>query len=278
MATASARPRTRPGASHPPGRRPLPYFDDFNYSNRRELAKRGWIVRNVAGWPGVPGATCWGDGITVVSIPEAPGNRILRMTSSTDGTGINTTQAQLCHQRKYLEGTYAARVRFSDHPTLGPGGDQVVQASTRSARWLRRDPDSRAGFGVPAQRRLGHPAVPLRDHVGDVSAGAQLAGRQRLQDHAGNQAAGGTSSSCRCRRQGAVFRGWRGARPACRGEYYPESTMSINFNLWFIKDGAATADDRPVPGGHRLGLPRHERGRVARRGGGEGGVSAPSGA
>ncbi|HEV8368984.1 MAG TPA: cupin domain-containing protein [Pyrinomonadaceae bacterium] len=28
------------------------------------------------------------------------------MTSRTDGTGANTTQTQICHQRKYLEGTY----------------------------------------------------------------------------------------------------------------------------------------------------------------------------
>ena len=50
------------------------------------------------------------------------------MTSSTDGTGENTTQTQICHQRKYLEGTYAARVRFTDTPVSGPGGDQLVES------------------------------------------------------------------------------------------------------------------------------------------------------
>ena len=29
-------------------------FDDFGYSNYKELAKHGWISRTVAGWPGVP--------------------------------------------------------------------------------------------------------------------------------------------------------------------------------------------------------------------------------
>jgi hypothetical protein len=33
----------------------------------------------------------------------------------------------VCHARKYFEGTYAARVRFTDAPVQGPDGDVVVQ-------------------------------------------------------------------------------------------------------------------------------------------------------
>mgnify|MGYP003694706801 CR=1 FL=1 len=62
--------------------------------------------------------------VSLLADPDQPGNRLLRMTSATDGTGANTQQSQICHQRKYLEGTYAARVRFVDLPTEGPGGDQ----------------------------------------------------------------------------------------------------------------------------------------------------------
>lgn len=34
---------------------------------------------------------------------------------------------QLCHQRKVLEGTYAARIRFSDAPVSGADGDPIIQ-------------------------------------------------------------------------------------------------------------------------------------------------------
>src|SRR5688500_12989274 len=103
-------------------------FDAFSYTNQRELKKHGWIVRTAAGWPGVPGATWSEQGVSFLKDPNEPRNRIVRMTSSTDGTNANTTQTQICHERKYLEGTYAARVRFTDSPVSGPAGDQIVQS------------------------------------------------------------------------------------------------------------------------------------------------------
>src|SRR5436305_9754639 len=103
-------------------------FDDFNYPNSKLRAGHGWIIRTAAGWPGVPGAMWGNSGVSFRSDPGQRGNRLLRMTSSTDGTGPNTHQTQICHQRKYLEGTYAARVRFVDVPKDGPIGDQLVES------------------------------------------------------------------------------------------------------------------------------------------------------
>ena len=103
-------------------------FDDFNYSNDRELARHGWIIRTATGWPGIPGAKWGNKGVSFLNDTEHPGNRLLRMISSTDGTGPNTFQTQICHQRKYLEGTYAARVHFIDVPNDGPGGDGLVES------------------------------------------------------------------------------------------------------------------------------------------------------
>ena len=103
-------------------------FDDFSYANRADLQKSGWIQRTQQGHPGIAGAQWGPDTLTLVPDPEHPGNQLMRLQARTDGTGTGTAQAQLCHARKYLEGTYAARVRFSDRPTQGPDGDVVVQS------------------------------------------------------------------------------------------------------------------------------------------------------
>jgi hypothetical protein len=76
--------------------------------------------------PGLP-ARLGRRGVALVDDPQQPGNRLLRLSARTDGTAAGTVQAQVCHARKYLEGTYAARVRFSDAPVQGPDGDVVVQ-------------------------------------------------------------------------------------------------------------------------------------------------------
>jgi hypothetical protein len=102
-------------------------FDDFDYSSQEEMTANDWIIRSGYGWPGVSGASFRAENVSFVEVPAQPGNRLLRMTSSTDGTPENTFQTQICHQRKYLAGTYAARVRFSDTPVSGLDGDQIVQ-------------------------------------------------------------------------------------------------------------------------------------------------------
>jgi hypothetical protein len=103
---------------------PSVLFDDFSYDSVASLAQHGWTARTKQGWPGVVGAG-WEGALTFVDDPSRSGNRLLRMTASTSATA--TLQAQLCHQRKYREGTYAARVRFTDKPVAGADGDQVVE-------------------------------------------------------------------------------------------------------------------------------------------------------
>ena len=104
------------------------FFDDFSYAQPADLAAGGWQVRAGVGHPGLPGGRFDADAVSLVDDPQLPGNRVLRMTARTDGTGAGTVQAQVCHQRKYLNGTYAARVRFSDTPRSGVDGDFVVQS------------------------------------------------------------------------------------------------------------------------------------------------------
>jgi hypothetical protein len=103
------------------------FFDDFSEADLTALQSQGWIVRTRAGHPGVEGAGWGADALALVDDPAQAGNRLLRLTARTDGTPPGTRQAQLCQARKFLEGTYAARVRFSDAPVQGPDGDVVVQ-------------------------------------------------------------------------------------------------------------------------------------------------------
>ena len=102
------------------GREPAFFFDDFSYADTTAMFQQGWTARSAAGHPGLPGARWAPEALSLV-------DGKLRLRGTTDGTGAGTTQVQVCHQRKYLAGTYAARVRFSDSPVSGADGDPVIQ-------------------------------------------------------------------------------------------------------------------------------------------------------
>jgi hypothetical protein len=219
-------------------------FDDFSYADRKELASHGWIVRTAAGWPGVPGATWSPEGVTFLKDEAAPRNRVLRMTSTTDGTGANTRQAQVCQQRKFFEGTYAARVRFTDSPLSGPGGDQIVESFyTISPLKAPMDKDyseldfeylPNGGWGVAGAtlyETTWYTFSPepnwKKDNVFNMTKGSR-AGWHTLVTQVAN---------------GKVKYFVDGVEQVEHtGRYYPRSVMSINFNLWFIKDGAAKVE------------------------------------
>lgn len=230
-------------SSQPPKSQVL--FDDFSYINKKQLKKNGWIVRTAPGWPGIPGATWWDEGVTLLKDPDNAANRIVRMTSSTDGTSANTKQTQLCHQRKYLEGTYAARVRFSDKPVSGPPGDQLVQSFyTISPLKAPMDPDyseldweylPNGGWGIDGPTLYSTTWETFspepnwkKDNVYKTSIASQ-AGWHTLVTQVMNQ-------KVRYFIDGQLF-------VEHGGEYYPEDTMSINFNLWFIRDGMVKATE-----------------------------------
>jgi hypothetical protein len=141
------------------------FFDDFSYTRPGQLAEGGWTLRQGPGHPGVPGASWRADAIGIADDEANAGNRLLRLTARTDGTGPGTVQAQLCHARKYLAGTYAARVRFADEPVAGIDGDPIIQ-TFYAVTPLRFDFDpefseldweylANGGWGSPRQRLYG---------------------------------------------------------------------------------------------------------------------------
>ena len=231
--------------------RPRVLFDDFDYAGRRALERNGWIVRTAPGWPGVPGATWWREGVSFVDEEGVShGGRALRMTSWTDGTAAGTRQTQVCHRRKYLEGTYAARVRFTDAPLRGPGGDQLVESfytiSPLKAPWdmdyseLDFEYLPNGGWGISGPTLYAttwetfYPEPNWKkDNVFDTWAGSRDGWHTLVTQVSG----------------GRVRYFVDGKQLADHGDrFYPESLMSINFNLWFIRDGAAKSSE---PRGYR---------------------------
>jgi hypothetical protein len=213
-------------------------FDDFSYATPDEMTSNGWIIRSGSGWPGVPGATFRPENVSFVDYPDQTGNRLLRMTSSTDGTSENTYQTQICHQRKYLEGTYAARLRFSDEPVSGMDGDQVVQTFYTITPYEQPL--------APDYSEMDYEYLP-NGGWGGAELTFYVTTWETVQIEPWN--ADNTSNSL----QGSLA-GWHTlvTQVAGRtvryfidgkligqhgGKYFPDAPMSINFNLWFIDGG-----------------------------------------
>ncbi len=222
------------------------FFDDFSQVDGAELAKAGWIVRSQPGHPGIEGASWSTDGVSLVDDPQQRGNRLLRLQARTDGTPQGTRQAQLCQARKFLEGTYAARVRFSDAPAEGPDGDVVVQ-TFYAVSPLRFDFDPEyseldweylpnGGWGDARTRLYGVSwqtvrLQPWTAYNQPLQAFRSVDGWHLLL----MQATGGRT------------RWFLDGEPLAEhgGRNYPVVPMSINFNLWFSPGGLLPGNTAP---------------------------------
>lgn len=114
-----------PGGPVDPPARAL--FDDFAYTGHTDpaLAAHGWSLRSWPGGPGVPGATWTPQN---VSFGTADGASVMTLRTETAGSAASTRQAEISTSAmKFRNGTYAARVKFSDAPVSGPDGDHVIQ-------------------------------------------------------------------------------------------------------------------------------------------------------
>ncbi len=222
------------------------FFDDFSQHEVADLVKDGWIVRTKVGLPGIEGAV-WGEkSISLLDDPQQPGNRMLRLNARTDGSSAGTRQAQLCHQRKYLEGTYAARVRFNNAPVSGPDGDVVVQ-TFYTVSPLRTDFDPEyseldweylpnGGWGDVRTRLYGVSwqtvrLDPWKTYNQPLEYFQTLEGWHVLMMQVG-------AGKTRFFLDGAQL-GEHG------GRNYPVVPMSLNFSIWFPRGGSLPANTVP---------------------------------
>ncbi|GAA2845877.1 cellulose binding domain-containing protein [Streptosporangium fragile] len=213
-------------------------FDDFAYSDADDptITAHHWTVRTNSGGPGVPGASWPKQNVTFPTVSGT--NKALQLKAVTDGTAAGTRQSEFLHQRKFLEGTYAARVKFSDAPVSGPDGDHVVQTFfTITPLAFDMDPDyseqdfeylPNGGWGEPANIMYATSWETYRNEPWEaVNVHTEV-----RQSYAGwhdlvLQVSGG---QIRYYIDGALF-------TEHGGVYYPETVQSVNFNLWFINGG-----------------------------------------
>jgi len=214
------------------------FFDDFSQPDLAALVHDGWIVRDKPGHPGIEGASWGGANLALVQDPARPGNRLLRLSARTDGTPQGTSHAQVCQARKFFEGTYAARIRFSDAPVQGPDGDVIVE-TFYAVSPLRFDFDPEyseldweylpnGGWGDPRTRLYGVTwqtarLDPWKAYNQPHEAFRSVDGWHVLM----MQAADGKTRF--------YLDGVQLAQHG--GRNYPAVPMSLNFNLWYSPGG-----------------------------------------
>ncbi|MEV4349022.1 ricin-type beta-trefoil lectin domain protein [Actinoplanes sp. NPDC049596] len=223
-------------------------FDDFSYSSSSDpaLNQRGWSVRTNAGGPGVPGAT-WSAGN--VSFPVVDGQKVARLQATTNGTAAGTTHAEMSlPDRRFLEGTYYARIKFADTPASGPDGDIVNQTF----------------YTISPLRYAFDPIYSELDFSEYLpNGGWGESGPTNFQTSWYTYQADPWVADRQYSKQNRSIAGWRDVMATVGGgqiryyidgqlvgthgdKFYPRQNMSIDFNQWFIDLTGHTAGGTSV--------------------------------
>jgi hypothetical protein len=214
-------------------------FDDFDYPST-ELAAHGWSVRSSPGGPGALGAGWDPAAVSIVADPARPANRLLRLEGETDGSVAGTLQAEVATtERRFREGTYAARIRFGDGPLEGPRGDRVVETFFAIGPPLARPFDpaySELDFEYLPNGGWGATQPTMFMTSWDTYQEEPLVERRTSSSRPGSLA--GWHTLVIQVAHGDV-RYFVDGQPSARhgGRFYPDSPMPIDFNLWFQADG-----------------------------------------
>ncbi|WP_329343096.1 family 16 glycosylhydrolase [Streptomyces sp. NBC_00663] len=233
-------PPTDPPTDPPTGGATL--FDDFNYTSHTDpkISANGWSVRSNSGGPGVSGATWAPENVT---FSTTGGNSVMNLETSTAGTGASTEQTEiLTKATKFKNGTYAARVKFSDAPRSGPDGDHIVQTffTINDLKAPLADDYAEYDFEYLPNGGWGEPSGILYTTSWETyQADPWVAVNQHSESR---QSYTGwhdlvltiDNSSIKYYVDGRLF----GTHDAA---YLPERPMSINFNQWLIDFGGLTS-------------------------------------
>lgn len=214
-------------------------WDDFSYSSSedRGITDHGWIIKNGLAGPGPAGCSYSDSNITFFYDST---NRIMRLLASTSGTGASTSQAEICSaNRKFLEGTYAARGPFSDEPFAGgPDGDQIVQTFFTIAP-LAYDDDpsySEMDFEYVPNGGWEFPETALYLTTWETYTLEPWRAKNQSDEYKTSYAGWNTlliqvdSGTVKYYVNGVLH-------TTHGGKNYPDSPMSINFNHWYIGSG-----------------------------------------
>ncbi len=227
-------------------------FDDFTYTGPSDnnLTSFGWVVRNDTGGPGPANSGYKSSNVTFVTDPNNSSNKFMRMAATTNGTaGTGTSQAELdWNALKFREGTYATRFYFSDAPTSGsPDGDEINETFfTITPLNFDNDPAysendfeylANGGWGIPGTPTMWNTTwetfqpSPWKANNKPTSTTGSLNGWHTL-----------LMTVCCNQTNGHVIYYVDGVQFADHsGIYYPESLMSINYNIWYIPETLGNA-------------------------------------
>ncbi|MFE0807047.1 cellulose binding domain-containing protein [Streptomyces sp. NPDC058848] len=206
-------------------------FDDFAYTGPDDpaLAANGWEVRDGAGGPGVEDS--WSaKGVTFPAGENGDGGQALRLEARTDGTAKGTVQSEFHTVRPvFHEGTFVARVYFTDEPVTGEDGDHASQSVFAISPDHKSEKYSELDFEYMANGGWGRYG-PLLDTTSwrNSEEGDRVTEPHQLK-------LGGWHTLAMTAADGKVTYSVDGETLFTSGKkYLPREPMSINFSNWFI--------------------------------------------
>lgn len=217
------------------------------------MSGNGWYVRSGAGGPGVSGAEWRTENVSFADDPSISNNRLMLMQASTAGTGATSTQSQVTFDGSqangsFLKGTYVTRIKLSNAPIGSSESDKTVQAFyTITPLEFGNDPDySELDFEYLGNGGWGQNSSALfttswetyqvtpeenYDNVSDVSSKNYADRWVTMAIQVDDNEVRYYLSDDNAPNDGEVLLATHS------GDEYPETPMSINYNIWFIENG-----------------------------------------